>query len=261
MNESNAILVTGGFDPLHSGHIKLLKESHKCHPNVIVGLNSDEWLSRKKGKPFMPYKERESILKELKCVHKVISFNDNDNSACDAIEQCLKDYNTLIFANGGDRHNDNTIEYDLYNNNERVIFKWGVGGSNKQNSSSWILNDYIEGKKVERTWGYYRILHVANSFHVKELVINPHQSLSMQRHKYRSETWNVVQGNAHVILNDKKIELKKEESIFIPVNTWHKGVNNSDEECHIIEIWRGENMINGEYYFNEEDIERKRLIM
>ncbi len=115
--------------------------------------------------------------------------------------------------------------------------------------------------KVERTWGYYQVLYTANSFHVKELVINPHSALSMQRHKHRSETWNVVQGNAHVILNDKKIELKKEESIFIPVNTWHKGVNNSDEECHIIEIWRGENMLNGEYYFNEDDIERKRLIM
>ena len=256
-----AILVTGGFDPLHSGHINYLKSAHKLNNNVIVGLNSDEWLSRKKGKPFMPYKERESILKELNCVNKVISFNDNDNSACDAIEQCLKDYYVVIFANGGDRHNNNTIEYDLYNNNERVIFKWEVGGSNKQNSSSWILNDYVQGKKVERMWGYYRLLHSTDNYHVKELVIKPHSALSMQRHKHRSETWNVVEGKAHVILNNDMIQLKKEENIFIPVNTWHKGINESDEECHIIEIWRGENMVNGKYYFSEEDIERKRLIM
>ena len=115
--------------------------------------------------------------------------------------------------------------------------------------------------KVERTWGYYQVLYTANSFHVKELVINPHSALSMQRHEYRSETWNVVEGNAFVILNDNKIELKKEESIFIPVNTWHKGINESDKECHIIEIWRGEKKYNDKYYFNEDDIERKRLIM
>ena len=115
--------------------------------------------------------------------------------------------------------------------------------------------------KVERSWGYYQVLYTADSFHVKELVIKPHNALSMQRHEYRSETWNVVEGSAYVILNDKKIELKKEESIFIPVNTWHKGVNESDEECHIIEIWRGENMKDSKYYFSEEDIERKRLIM
>ena len=75
----NAILVTGGFDPLHSGNIKLLKDAHKLNNNVIVGLNSDEWLARKKGKSFMPYKEREIILNELNCVNKVISFDDSDN--------------------------------------------------------------------------------------------------------------------------------------------------------------------------------------
>ena len=95
----NAILVTGGFDPLHSGHIKLLKDAHKFHPNVIVGLNSDEWLARKKGKPFMPYNERKVILEELNCVNKVISFDDKDNTANDAIKQCLEDYYTIIFAN------------------------------------------------------------------------------------------------------------------------------------------------------------------
>ena len=115
--------------------------------------------------------------------------------------------------------------------------------------------------KVERSWGYYQVLYTANSFHVKELVINPHSSLSMQRHEYRSETWNLVEGECYVLLNNERIQLKKEESIFIPVNTWHKGVNESDTECHIIEIWRGEKKYNDEYYFNEDDIERKKLIM
>ena len=136
-----------------------------------------------------------------------------------------------------------------------------IRDSNKMNSSSWILNDYIEGKKVERTWGYYRLLHTDDNFHVKELVIKPHNSLSMQKHKHRSETWNVVKGECYVLLNNERVQLKKEENIFIPVDTWHKGINESDKECHIIEIWRGENKVNGKYYFSEEDIERKKLIM
>ena len=143
----NAILVTGGFDPLHSGHIKLLKEAHKLNHNVIVGLNSDEWLSRKKGKPFMPYNERKVILEELNCVNKVISFNDNDNSANDAIHQCLNNYNTIAFANGGDRQEDNTPELNTFENDDRVLFVWGVGGNNKMNSSSWILENYFNRQR------------------------------------------------------------------------------------------------------------------
>ena len=256
-----AILVTGGFDPLHSGHINYLKSAHKLNNNVIVGLNSDEWLARKKGKSFMPYKERETILNELKCVNKVISFDDSDNTANDAIEQCLNEYGNIFFANGGDRQKDNTPEHDKYWCDARIVFKWEVGGSNKLNSSRWILNDYVQGKKVERMWGYYRLLHTDDNFHVKELVIKPRNSLSMQKHKHRSETWNVVKGECYVLLNNERVQLKKEENIFIPVNTWHKGINESDKECHIIEIWRGENKVNGKYYFSEEDIERKKLIM
>ena len=249
-----AILVTGGFDPLHSGHINYLKSAHKLNNNVIVGLNSDEWLARKKGKSFMPYKERETILNELKCVNKVISFDDKDNSANDAIKQCLKDYYTIIFANGGDRIEDNTPELNTFENDDRVLFVWGVGGNNKLNSSSWILNDYVQGKKVERMWGYYRLLHTDDNFHVKELVIKPRNSLSMQKHKHRSETWNVVKGECYVLLNNERVQLKKEENIFIPVNTWHKGINDSNTPAHVIEIWKGDRL-------TEHDIERKKLIM
>ena len=108
---------------------------------------------------------------------------------------------------------------------------------------------------VERTWGHYKVLYSGDGFRVKELVIDPHSSLSMQRHQHRSETWNIVSGDAEVLLGtDNKLKLTKEESIFIPENTWHKGMNNTDEPAHIIEIWRGTNL-------TEDDIERKRLIM
>ena len=104
-----------------------------------MGVNTDAWLTRKKGKPFMTIDERVSIIKELKCVDVVIEFRDHDDSACDAIDLALQVYKGVIFANGGDRHNENTPEYIKYKDDDRVQFRWGVGGTNKINSSYWIL--------------------------------------------------------------------------------------------------------------------------
>ena len=97
-------LVSGGFDPLHSGHLEYFKEAKKLGDALCVCVNSDDWLTRKKGKPFMPIEERMAILKELKTPNLVIEFNDKDDSACDAIEMALQVYDRVIFANGGDRH-------------------------------------------------------------------------------------------------------------------------------------------------------------
>ena len=138
--EKTVILVTGGFDPLHSGHIAYFKAAKEIGDySLCVGVNTDAWLTRKKGKPFMTIDERVSIIKELKCVDVVIEFRDHDDSACDAIDMALQVYDGVIFANGGDRHNENTPEYIKYKDDDRVQFRWGVGGTNKINSSSWIL--------------------------------------------------------------------------------------------------------------------------
>ena len=248
------VLVTGGFDPLHRGHIALLKESKQLGTYLIVGLNSDKWLSRKKGRPFMTYEERKEILLSLSCVDEVISFNDDNDTACDAIAQVIQS-SPIIFANGGDRHNENVPEYSLYKDDDNVTFRWGIGGTNKQNSSSWLLDNF-NNPQTDRTWGYYKVLYEGEGYKVKELVINPHSSLSMQRHEHRSESWNLVSGSACVILNTEKVQLEKDKDIFIPKNTWHKGINESDNPAHIIEIWRGESVL-----LNENDIIRRRLVM
>ena len=135
-------IVTGGFDPLHSGHIAYFKAAKRFGNPLCVGVNSDEWLTRKKGKPFMTITERMSIIKELKCVDLAIEFRDDDNSACDAITMALSVYGKVIFANGGDRHNENTPEYIKFKDDDRVEFRWAVGGSDKKNSSSWILEEW-----------------------------------------------------------------------------------------------------------------------
>ena len=139
---STVTIVTCGFDPLHSGHIAYFKAAKELGNPLCVGVNSDEWLTRKKGKPFMTIDERMSIIKELKCVDIAIEFIDKDDSACDAIGTALEVYDNVLFCNGGDRGSANTPEYEKYRNDKRVEFKWGVGGTDKKNSSSWILKKW-----------------------------------------------------------------------------------------------------------------------
>ena len=104
---SSVVLVTGGFDPIHSGHISLLTSAKQIAPlsALAVGLNSDYWLTKKKGQPFLPLEERITIVRALRMVDNVLEFSDSDGSANEAIEQCLQIYDKVIFANGGDRHN------------------------------------------------------------------------------------------------------------------------------------------------------------
>ena len=137
-------LVTGGFDPLHSGHIAYFKAAKELGHSLCVGVNSDSWLTRKKGKPFMSIDERISIIRELRCVDVVIEFRDQDESACEAIEIALEVYDNVVFCNGGDRGSVNTPEYERYKDDDRVEFKWGVGGADKMNSSSWILKNWTD---------------------------------------------------------------------------------------------------------------------
>lgn len=138
------VLVTGGFDPLHIGHIEYFKAAASLGDILVVGLNSDEWLARKKGKHFMDWSNRASIISELKCVDLVLSFDDADNTAIDAIRKCLSKYpdSVVVFANGGDRGKDNIPEMQF--ESPRVEYVFGVGGSDKKNSSSWILKNWEE---------------------------------------------------------------------------------------------------------------------
>ena len=243
------VIVTGGFDPLHSGHIAYFQAAKALGHRLVVGLNSDDWLVRKKGRPFMPMTERRAIVENLSMVDRVIEFNDSDDSARDAIRLAKLYYPMpaakFIFANGGDRTQDNIPEMS----EPEVEFVFGVGGENKKNSSSWILEDW-KSPKTERPWGYYRVLHTVNStVKVKELTVNPGATLSMQRHAHRSELWFVAEGEARVNWDagSEKIKIHKTETIHSM--EWHQLHNTSEQPLRVIEIQYGENC-------TEEDIER-----
>ena len=136
------VVVSGGFDPIHSGHISLLKSARELGDILIAGVNSDPWLSRKKGKPFMSFRERFIVVSSIRFVDRAMDFNDDDDSACDLLEKIKNlfyDYR-VIFANGGDRNETNNREIHV----PGVTFRYGVGGEHKMNSSSYILKQWVE---------------------------------------------------------------------------------------------------------------------
>ena len=136
-------IVSGGFDPIHEGHIDLIKASANISDGVIVLANSDEWLCQKKGKNFYTMQTRRAILENIKGVIDVIEFDDRDCSASDGIRKARKKYphDNLIFANGGDRGKGN-IREDAICDLLGVQKVFGVGGVGKANSSSWILQKW-----------------------------------------------------------------------------------------------------------------------
>jgi cytidyltransferase-like protein len=242
------VLVTGGFDPLHSGHIEYFKAAKQLGYLLIVGINSDDWLVRKKGKAFMPFSERKAIIENLYQVHKVIDFDDSDDTAIDAINKIKQLYPkaSIIFANGGDRTKDNIPEMIF----DDVEFVFGVGGENKKNSSSWILEEW-KSPKTERPWGYYRVLHEVTGMKVKELTVEPQQSLSMQRHEHRAEYWIVAEGEATVYWDKfSNTKLTKHNSEVIQKQEWHRLVNETSMPLKLVEIQYGTTC-------TEDDIERK----
>ena len=141
---NNLVLVSGGFDPIHSGHVKLIEEA-STHGNIIVLLNSDKWLQNKKGKAFLPYEERKIIMYALKNVIDVISCGEVDATCIDGIEKVVKKYhnNKIKFANGGDRNEKSTPE-SIFCEKNGIELLWGIGGENKSNSSSLILKKWKE---------------------------------------------------------------------------------------------------------------------
>ena len=128
----DTVLVSGGFDPAHIGHIRMILEA-ATYGNVIVVANSDAWLMRKKGYIFMPWAERSELLAAVRGVTSVEAVDDTDGTVCEAIRRL----NPTYFANGGDRKTDNTPEMDVCKE-LGVKLLWNVGGGKIQSSSDLV---------------------------------------------------------------------------------------------------------------------------
>lgn len=132
MTKKKTVCVSGGFDPVHVGHLRMMQEAAKFG-EVTVIVNSDDWLMRKKGYIFMPFTERCEIIQGFGCVTTTSHVDDSDNTVCEALRRLKPDY----FANGGDRKTDNTPEMDVCEEHG-VELLWGVGGGKVQSSSTLV---------------------------------------------------------------------------------------------------------------------------
>ncbi|MFA6252705.1 MAG: adenylyltransferase/cytidyltransferase family protein [Patescibacteria group bacterium] len=138
-NKYKTVAVSGGFDPVHIGHVRMFEAAKKLGDKLVVILNNDNWLKKKKGYVFMREKERKEIIEAFAVVDKVVITkhpkNPKDMSVCTALRQVKPD----IFANGGDRKLDNIPEVQVCKEIKcQMIFNVGKGG--KVQSSSWLVN-------------------------------------------------------------------------------------------------------------------------
>ncbi len=181
------IAISGGFDPIHPGHIAMIEKA-RAFGEVHIIVNSDEWLIRKKGFFFQPWSDRKKIL-EAYTPH-VHAVDDTDGTVCEALRRIRPDY----FGNGGDRGKTNTPELTVCEAlGIEPVFELGGG---KYSSSS-----AINGKqRVLTRWGWYDVMLDMPNMKVKVIHIDAGKTLSLQRHGERSEFFFMPNGEVRVNL-------------------------------------------------------------
>src|ERR1700690_2175256 len=165
--KQKTVAVSGGFDPIHIGHIRMFKEARKLGDRLVVILNNDNWLKTKKGFAFMPEQERAEIIKEFPCVDEVYitthRVDDTDRSVCKALEELKPD----IFVNGGDRKNEADIPETAVCKKFGIEMIFGIGFGGKVQSSSWLTNAVKDVGRDIRPWGQFRVLDAGKNYWVK----------------------------------------------------------------------------------------------
>lgn len=244
------VAVSGGFDPLHIGHVRMFKAARALGDKLVVIMNNDHWLRMKKGFTFMPQKERAEIIKSFPFVDTVVftdhTKGDTDTSVC----RTLAKVKPAIFANGGDRVSKNVPEVALCKKlGIKVVFNVGRGG--KVQSSSWMIsNSRRPASKTVRPWGEYYGWDEGKGWNLKTIYVKPAQRLSLQYHHHREEWWLLVEGDATAIVHEGKekltIPLRKGEVFRVGKKQIHR--LSSRKGGVVVEVAYGK--------FREDDIVR-----
>jgi len=219
------IAISGGFDPIHPGHIEMIERAQEFGEVHII-LNSDEWLIRKKGFFFQPWHDRKKIL-EAYTPHVHANEDDEHGSVCEALRRIKPD----IFGNGGDRKKDNIPEYNLC---DELGIEMVFGLGDKYASSS-----AINGKqRVMTRWGWYDVILDMPNLKVKMLHVDAGKTLSLQRHEKRSEFFFMPNG---------------EMRINLP-HVWHVLEAPKDQSLDVLEVQVGESHEEDEHSISETDV-------
>lgn len=199
------VAVSGGFDPLHIGHVRMFEEAKKLGNYLVVIVNNDAWLRHKKGQVFMPEKERVDLIRALKCVDAVYltghKEGDKDRSVCKALRAIRPD----IFANGGDQRGSKDIPEAVLCKKLGIKMRFNVGGGKVQ-SSSW-LTAKVEAPVVKKPWGHMQTFKQGDRWWVKTLTLLPKARISLQSHKHRGEAWFCVDGTFAIEIGPSKDDL------------------------------------------------------
>ena len=233
------VCVSGGFDPLHSGHLAMFRAASEQGELTVI-INSDAWLLRKKGFVFLPWQDRAALIGDLGYVANVATVDDADGTVCEALARL----NPRTFANGGDRKIGNTPEVELCKQ-LGIEMLWNVGGGKADSSS-----DIARRSCVSRLWGTYVTLDEGKGYKVKKVMINPGQSISLQYHRHRSEYWYMAGAQGLVQLGDETFTVAQNgPPVIVGKGVVHRLTNQGSEPLVVIEIQSGS-------YLGEDDIIR-----
>ena len=222
------VAVSGGFDPLHIGHVRMFKTAKKLGDKLVVIINNDNWLRDKKGFVFMPQSERAELIEALPFVDQVVltqhKKGDADRSVCITLGKIRPD----IFANGGDRKpsGDPVPEVALCKKlGIKIVYNVGQGG--KVQSSSWMISKAARDfNRSVRPWGRFFAWDEGRSWKLKTLYIAPGKRLSLQYHHHRRECWLLVDGDATATVvedgAEKKVSLEKGITFFVGKKQLHR---------------------------------------
>lgn len=240
------VAVSGGFDPLHTGHGELLKCAKKLGDRLVVILNNDHWLKKKKGYVFMGEYQRMEMLYHLRYVDEVILTehlpDDDDRSVCKVLNELKPD----IFANGGDRYAQNIPEYSLCDE-LGIVMAFNVGGGKTESSSELVKRLLGSHDVFKRPWGEFHVCESHPSWTLKTLRLAKNEAISLQRHRKREEFWMLVAGTATAVCGKSEISLIPFTTFHIPQNAVHR-LTGGPSGCVVVEVMKG--------VYDEEDIER-----
>jgi D-beta-D-heptose 7-phosphate kinase/D-beta-D-heptose 1-phosphate adenosyltransferase len=253
------VAVSGGFDPLHIGHVRMLQEARELGDKLIVILNNDNWLRLKKGFVFMPEKERVELIGTFPFVDRVVLTDHKVDDSDRSVARMLRKIKPDIFANGGDRTDKDAKSKVSSLNADQQMCKelgikmvYGVGKGGKVQSSSWMVRDAIRASvRGVRPWGEFYGWNKGTQWYLKTLHIKPKKRLSLQYHNQRSEYWMLVEGDATATTGTSsdaltQTKLVKNEIFHVPLGTIHR--LESKKGGVVVEIAIGD--------FDENDIVR-----
>ena len=245
------VAVSGGFDPIHIGHVRMFEEARRLGDKLVIILNNDNWLRAKKGYVFMPQKERAELLRAFPSVDRVYITDHKKLTADTSVSRALAKLKPAFFANGGDRKSTKDIPEAAVCKKLGIAMAFNVGKGGKVQSSSWMISAARRpAAETRRPWGKFFGWDAGKEWYLKTVYVAAGKRLSLQYHNHRSELWILAEGDATATIeaNGKsvRVPLIKGQVFSVPTRTLHR--LESKRGGVIVEVALGE--------FDEEDIVR-----